>query len=211
VSEHDLQDLPRAVSLYLKGGSFLQAGRILESLGRLQEALEAYAAVPGGALDAARLYLGRGATREAADLLARLPPSELNKLEDEATLLLVARVMLETHRADEALRIAQGLKRKGSVSGPLHLLLGRAFLEKGLVDLAEEELRAANTMPLEPPDDMRAAYLLGCVLEQTRQTDEAVRIFHGILQKDFAYADVQERYRRLRAAASAPLGLGEPE
>jgi thioredoxin-like negative regulator of GroEL len=201
VSEHDLQDLPRAVSLYLKGGSFLQAGRILESLGRLQEALEAYAAVPGGALDAARLYLGRGATREAADLLARLPPSELNKLEDEATLLLVARVMLETHRADEALRI----------SGPLHLLLGRAFLEKGLVDLAEEELRAANTMPLEPPDDMRAAYLLGCVLEQTRQTDEAVRIFHGILQKDFAYADVQERYRRLRAAASAPLGLGEPE
>jgi tetratricopeptide (TPR) repeat protein len=157
VSEHDLRDLPRAASLYVKGGSFLQAGRILESLGRLQEALEAYAAVPAGALEAARLYLSRGATREAADLLARLPASELGKLEDETTLLLVARVMLET------------------------------------------------------PDDMRAAYLLECVLEQTRRTGEALRVFHGILQKDVAYADVQERYRRLKAVASGPEGAAQPE
>jgi tetratricopeptide (TPR) repeat protein len=201
ICEHDLRDLPGAAGLYLKAGSFLQAGRILESLGRVQEALEAYAAAPAGALEAARLYLGRGATREAADLLARLAPSELERLEDEATLVLVARVMLETQRPDEALRIAQGLKRKGVVSGPLHLLLGRAFLEKGLLELAGEELRAATTLPLEPPDDLRAAYLLGRVLERTRQADEAVRIYHEILQKDFAYADVQERYRRLRAAA----------
>jgi len=211
LSEHDLQDLPRAASLYVKAGSFLQAGRILESLGRLQEALEAYAATPAGALEAARLYLARGATREAADVLARLPAAELDRLEDEATLLLVARVMLETRRADDALRIAQGLKRKGMVSGPLRLLLGRGFLEKGLLDLAEEELRTATTLPLEPPDDLQAAYLLGCVLEQTRQADEAVRVFHGILQKDFGYADVQERYRRLKAAGGSPVGVGQPE
>ena len=209
VSEHDLQDLPRAAGLYLKAGSFLQAGRILESLGRVQEALEAYAATPAGALEAARLYLARGATREAADLLARLPASELDRLEDETTLLLVARVMLETQRADEALRIAQGLKRKGAVSGPLRLLLGRAFLEKGLLDLAEEELRTAITLPLEPPEDLQAAYLLGCVLEQTRQADEAVRVFHGILQKDFGYADVQERYRRLKAVAAGPEAVAQ--
>ena len=119
--------------------------------------------------------------------------------------------MLETQRADEALRIAQGLKRNGTTSGPLSLLLGRAFLEKGLLDLAEEELRTANALPLDPPDDMRAAYLLGRVLEQTRQADEAVRIFHGILQKDFAYADVQERYRRLKAVPGAPESSGQPE
>jgi thioredoxin-like negative regulator of GroEL len=113
--------------------------------------------VPAGALEAARLYLSRGATREAADLLARLPASELGKLEDETTLLLVARVMLET------------------------------------------------------PDDMRAAYLLECVLEQTRRTGEALRVFHGILQKDVAYADVQERYRRLKAVASGPEGAAQPE
>jgi tetratricopeptide (TPR) repeat protein len=206
--EHDLQDLPRAAGLYVKAGSFLQAGRILESLGRLQEALEAYAAQPAGALAAARLYLSRGATREAAEVLARLPASELDRLEDEATLLLVARVLLEARRVDEALRILQGLKRKGAASGLLRLLLGRAFLEKGLLDLAEEELRSATTLPLEPPDDMQAAYLLGCVLEQTRQADEAVRVFHGILQRDFDYADVQERYRRLKAAAGSPVSVG---
>jgi tetratricopeptide (TPR) repeat protein len=211
VSEHDLRDLPRAAELYLKASSFLQAGRILESLGRVQEALQVFAAVPAGALDAARLYLGRGATREAAELLARLPASELNRLEDEVTLLLVARVMLETNRVDDALRIAQGLKRKGTVSGPLCLLLGRAFLEKGLLDLAEEELRTATTLPLETPDDMQAAYLLGCVLERTRQAEEAVRVFHGILQKDIGYADAQERYRRLKAVTGASAGTGQPQ
>jgi tetratricopeptide (TPR) repeat protein len=98
-------------------------------------------------------------------------------------------------------RIAQGLKRRGSTSGPLCLLLGRAFLRKGLRDLAVEELRIATSLPLDPPDETLAAYLLGCALEEEQQVEEAVRIFHAILQKDLGYADVQERYRRLKAAS----------
>ncbi|HLA79090.1 MAG TPA: hypothetical protein VJU18_16045 [Vicinamibacteria bacterium] len=202
IYEHDFQDPSRAAALHLKGGSFLHAGRLLESVGRAQEALEAYAAVPAGAVDAARLYLAAGRPKQAAELLARLPPAELAKLEDEATLTLVARVMVETGRNDEAIRMLQGLKRRGSSGGSVHLLLGRAFLNRNLHDLAEEELRTATGMPLEPQDEILAAYLLGCVLEAAKQPEEALQVFHGVLQKDFHYADVEERYRRLKPLAA---------
>ncbi len=202
IFEHDLQDPSRAAALHLKGGSFLHAGRLLESVGRAQEALEAYAAVPAGAVDAARLYLAAGRPKQAAELLARLPPAELSKLEDEATLTMVARVMVETGRDDEAIRMLQGLKRRGASGGSVHLLLGRAFLNRHLHDLAEEELRTATGMPLEPKDEIQAAYLLGCVLEAAKQPEEALQVFHSVLQKDFHYADVEERYRRLKPLAA---------
>lgn len=202
IYEHDLQDPSRAAALHLEGGSFLHAGRLLESVGRAQEALEAYAAVPAGAVDAARLYLAAKRPKQAAELLARLPPAELEKLEDETTLTLVARVMVETGRNDEAIRMLQGLKRRGASGGSVHLLLGRAFLNRNLHDLAEEELRTATSMPLEPNDEIQAAYLLGCVLEAAKHPEEALQVFHGVLQKDFHYADVEERYRRLKPVAA---------
>lgn len=201
IFEHELEDAERAAALHLQNRSFVHAGRLLESLGRRQEALEAYAATPAGAVDAARLYLAAGRSREAANLLAHLPPAELEKLEDAGTLTTVARVMLETGRLDEAIRILQGLKRRGAAGGSTRLLLGRAFKEKALPDLAEEELRIATSMPLDPAEETQAAYLLACVLEAAGKDEEALQVFYGILQKDLQYADVQERYRRLKARA----------
>lgn len=211
VYEHELENLDKAATLYLNAGAFTQAGRLLEAMGRRQEALEAYAATPAGALDAARLLLAAGRTQQAADVLARLPAANLDKLEDETTLTLVARVMMQTGRVDEAARILQGLKRKGSTGGAVRLLLGKAFREKGLQDLAEEELRAATSLPLDPADEIEAAYLLGCVLEDTAKYDEAAQVFHSVLQKDLEYADVQERYRRVKARTrSEYAGPREP-
>jgi hypothetical protein len=56
-------------------------------------------------------------------------------------------------------------------------------------------------MPLEPAEELRAKYLLGCVLEMRGHGDEALRAFHDVMQSDLHYEDVQERYRRLRAQA----------
>jgi tetratricopeptide (TPR) repeat protein len=209
IYEHELENLEKAAGLYLQAGTFTQAGRLLEAMGRRQEALEAYAATPAGALDAARLLLAAGRTQQAADVLARLPPANLDKLEDETTLTLVARVMMQTSRVDEAARILQGLKRKGATSGAVRLLLGRAFREKGLLDLAEEELRVAASLPLDPTDEIEAAYLLGCVLEDTAKYEEAAQVLHAVLQKDLEYADVQERYRRVKARAREYAGPRE--
>ena len=203
IYEYKLNDRARAAELHLKAGDFLKAGRLLEGLGRKQEALEAYSAVPEGAVDAARMCLAAGQPDRAAEMLSRLPPEQLAQLEDESTLAVVARVMLDSGRNDDAVRILQGLKRRGSASGTVRLLLGRAFLNTGLLELAEEELRVAADMPLEPADEMRAGYLLGCVLETRGKNDEAVRAFHEIMQKDLHYMDVQARYVRLKARASS--------
>ena len=203
VYEHKLNDRAKAADLHLKAGDFLKAGRLLESLGRKQEALEAFSAVPAGAVDAARLFLAASQPERAAEMLARLPPDQLAQLEDESTLAIVARVMIDSGRNDDAVRILQGLKRRGSASGMVRLLLGRAFLNNGLLELAEEELRVAADMPLEPADEMRAGYLLGCVLETRGKVDDAVRAFHEIMQKDLHYMDVQARYVKLKARAAS--------
>jgi tetratricopeptide (TPR) repeat protein len=202
IYEHDLDDAARAATLHLKAGAFLQAGRLLEAAGRQQEALEAYAATPAGGLDAARLYLAAGRAADAARMVARIPAAQLEKIEDEATLTVAARVMVETGAADDAARILQGLKRRGAAGGAVYMLLGRTFLEKGLEELAEQELRIAASMPLDPADQMEASYLLGRVLEAPHP-EEAVQVFQDLLQKDLHYRDVQERYRKVKAVLAA--------
>jgi hypothetical protein len=57
-------------------------------------------------------------------------------------------------------------------------------------------------MPLEPAEEMRAQYLLGCVLETRGKVDDAVHAFHEIMQKDLHYMDVQARYVKLKARAA---------
>jgi tetratricopeptide (TPR) repeat protein len=137
VYEYKLNDRGRAAEMHLKAGDFLKAGRLFEGLGRKQEALEAFSATAAGAVDAARMCLAAGMPERAAELLARLPPEQLSLLEDESTLAVVARVMIDSGRNEDAIRILQGLKRRGSASGMVRLLLGRAFLNTGLLELAE--------------------------------------------------------------------------
>jgi hypothetical protein len=135
-------------------------------------------------------------------MVARIPAAQLEKIEDEATLTVAARVMVETGAADDAARILQGLKRRGAAGGAVYMLLGRTFLEKGLEELAEQELRIAASMPLDPADQMEASYLLGRVLEAPHP-EEAVQVFQDLLQKDLHYRDVQERYRKVKAVLAA--------
>jgi len=204
VYENDLGDVQRAALMYQKAGSHLRAAHLLEAQGYQQQALHQYLADPAGAFQAARIYLSWGKGKEAADLLAGLPAAELDKLQDEAPLTVVARVMLEGNRYDDAARILQGLKRRGNAGGPVRLLLGRAFLGKGLHTLAEQELRAATSLPLDPAEEIEAAYLLACVLEGSGQVEEAVKTFMDVMEKDVHYKDAEERYRKLKARAAAP-------
>lgn len=205
VYEHDLGDVERAALMYQKAGSHLRAADLLDARGYKQQALRQYLADPRGALQAARIYLSWGRSKDAAEVLGKLPAEELSKLEDEATLTVVARVMLEANRHDEAARILQGLKRRGSAGGPVRLLLARAFLGKGLQTLAEQELRAATSLPLDPAEEIEATYTLACLLEASGQEEEARKAFHDVLEKDVHYKDAEERYRKLKAKPGAPV------
>jgi tetratricopeptide (TPR) repeat protein len=160
-------------------------------------------------MDAARLCSTLGRPEQAADLLARLPPSAIDALDDEPQLVMVARVLIGAGRHDEAIRILQSVKRRFPAGGAAFLLLGRAFLAKQMPDLAEEELRIAMGLPLPPDQELESAYLLGCVLETARKDAEAMQVFYGVLQKDFGYADVEQRYRRLKES-QASSGVAGP-
>lgn len=198
VFEQDLNDLENALRLHLQAGSWLRAGQLLETLGRPDEALQAYLALPAGILDAARVCSAMGRPEQAAELLARLAPGAIDALEDEQTLVMAAGVLSGSGRHDEAIRILQSVKRRFPASGAAFLLLGRCFLAKQMPDLAEEELRIAMGLALPPEQELESAYLLGCVLETARKDSEAIQVFYGVLQKDFGYADVEQRYRRLK-------------
>ncbi len=213
VREHDLGDLAGAAELYFQAREFLLAGRLFEQLGETEEALQAYLAAPDGRFEALRLQLAEGRTEEAVRLVLGLPAEALERLEDEATLARVAQALLEAGRIAEAIRLLQSGRRRGLEGGVVHLLLGRAFLAQGLQDLAEEALAVATRLPLEPAQELEAAYLRGCTLEAAGRSAEALEAFHGLLQKDFAYADAEARYRRLKAAApwSRPPAPPDPE
>jgi tetratricopeptide (TPR) repeat protein len=200
VCEHELGDVARAVSSYRRAGASLQAGRLLEAAGKREEALTAFAASPAGLVDAARVALALGRGPQASELLARVPPSQLENVQDDATLALVARVMLADGRHEQAVRILQGIKRRGNAGGAVHLLLGRGLLKKGLTDLAIEELRTATGLPLDPDDETQAAYALGRALEDSSKPEEALSLYQRVLQKDLEYADVEARYRKLKDA-----------
>jgi tetratricopeptide (TPR) repeat protein len=204
VYAHELKDVDRAAGAYLKDGAYVEAGRLLESMGRRQEALEAFALAPEGAIDAARLYLAAGRPAQAADMFAQVTRAQLDASTDEATLVQVARAMVDARRNDEALRVLQRLKRGGYGGGAVSLLVGRAFLAKRLPDLAEPELRAALILPLDREDEVEAMYLLACLLEGAQRKVEALEFFHRLLQQQFHYKDAQQRYRRLKASTQGP-------
>jgi hypothetical protein len=58
-------------------------------------------------------------------------------------------------------------------------------------------------MPLEPADRQQAEYRLACLLEEAGRGPEALPLFQAILERELSYADVQERYRRLKASGTA--------
>jgi tetratricopeptide (TPR) repeat protein len=203
MSEHEVGDVARATAAYLKGGAGVQAGRLLEAEGRREEALLAFSAVPAGAADAARLHLDAGRPNDAAAVFAQVPTTEIEKLDDEPTLTRVAAFLVDSGRNLEAVRLLQVVKRRGPAGGRAHLLLGRALHARQLPELAEQELRSALGMPLEPADRQQAEYRLACLLEEAGRGPEALPLFQAILERELSYADVQERYRRLKARGTA--------
>jgi tetratricopeptide (TPR) repeat protein len=199
VLEHEVSDLPGAIRCYLNAGQTLHAGQLLERLGRLDEAIDAFASAADGHFQALRLCLDAGHTERAEAILAAIPPETIDSLQDERELLSLARIHEHAGRRRTAISLLQKARRLESCSGATRLLLGRLMLDEGLGELAEQELRIAAEMPMDVAQQMEAAYLLGCVLEAQGRQAEACAIFADLAQKDLSYRDVDQRYRRLRA------------
>jgi len=199
--EHELHDFSRAAQAYLHIGQARHAGELLEQLGRREQAIAAYRSDPAARLDAIRLCLDAGDKAQADAIARELSSKEITDLDDENALLVLARLHQQNGRVNEAIALLQRARNLPSCGGSTRLMLGQLLLGRGLTDLAETELRAAAEQPLDPAQQMEAAYLLGRVLEDLGRGNEAAEVFRELAQKDLGYRDVEERYRRLRAAA----------
>ena len=199
VLEHEVHDLPGAVRCYLNAGQARTPGSCWSG-----SAAWTRPSTPSPPLPTAtsRRFgcASTPVTRERAEaILAAIPPATIDSLQDERELLSLARMHEHAGRRKTAISLLQKARRLESCSGATRLLLGRLLLDEGLGELAEQELRIAAEMPMDVAQQMEAAYLLGCVLEAQGRQAEACAIFADLAQKDIAYRDVDERYRRLRA------------
>lgn len=79
--------------------------------------------------------------------------------------------------------------------------LGRAFREKGLDDLARNQLQEALDVAGEKSDrGLDLLYELGCIAEAQKDVDEARRCFGRILEVDIGYKDASKKLEALRAS-----------
>jgi tetratricopeptide (TPR) repeat protein len=200
ILEQELGDLLGAARCYLQARQPRRAGELLERLGRREEAIDAFGFAPDGWFDALRLTVDAGQLERAEAMLAKAPAGAIDALESERELITLARLHERAGRVKAAVAVLQKARRNESSSGATHLMLGRLLLGDGLGELAEQELRTASELPLDSAQQTEAAYLLGCVLESQGRQAEAREIFGELAQKDLSYRDVEERYRRLRAA-----------
>jgi tetratricopeptide (TPR) repeat protein len=198
--EQDFQDLEGAAQVCFNGRLYTRAAQLFERLGNRPAAIAAYLASPDTQIDAARLCLSEGDVVRAGEIVAALPPATRASLdEDDDALLVVAEVEEQTGQLEAAVQTLQKLRRRAAPPPAVFLPLGRCLYARGLVELAEENLRTALELKPGGADELEAAYLLGCVLEERGKNAEAAEVYLELMRQEVAYRDVEQRYRRLLA------------
>ncbi len=88
-------------------------------------------------------------------------------------------------------------------------LMAQCFRQKGMLDMAVEQLNAAlEQLPAMDRQKMDVYYLLAELYEQDGKLDEASKFFKEIYRADVTYKDVSDRVQRIYAAQKAAAGAG---
>lgn len=117
----------------------------------------------------------------------------------------VAKRMFALGHYDEAIPALQQSRQDPKVRDEASVLLARAFLEAGFSDEAVDTLRVLIEQ-YQVRDDAKSKemfYWYGVANQAKGDRDAALKAFSQVAQWDFTYRDVQERIKKLRAAASA--------
>jgi tetratricopeptide (TPR) repeat protein len=102
--------------------------------------------------------------------------SDLEKLAGAGSLdagMLLTRVLMETGRAEEALRVASGLLRDNPRNGNAAVLVGEVQLQRDQLKEAEESLKNALIID---PDSRRARIFLKRIYDLTGRDDESEKV-----------------------------------
>ena len=160
---------------------------------RLQEQMVQKAVKRGdeAAADRARQQLGKLRVGEARRRVER-NPSDLGARYD------LGAGLLEAGETDDAIAELQQAVKDPRKKTDAMFLLGKAFQQKGLFDLAlgqyEKALQAAGGGARQK----EALYEMGAICEAQGQRDDALRHFTKILEQDIGFRDVAQKVEALK-------------
>ncbi len=176
----------RAAELLEEARAFSVAGQAYERAGQWKRAAAAYER--GGALHEARAnYERAGDSTSAAEVAVRL-----------GSLLDGARAFYRTGAYEQAIDALQSLPPDSPHTRDAKILLGRIFLEKGLIQRAVDNFRAVAPTRIENKEDAELLCLLAEAHERAGDLGEASDLLESILAEQPDLTEAQARLDRLR-------------
>ncbi len=223
--------------MQLENGNRLDAAQYFEKAGSLRQAAEVYEQL-GNGKKAGEIYLQSGDYRRAAEIFieaGELPLAaeayeqgkhfkeaaelyqKLDRLEKAMELYrelgeyyTTAMLLDKLGRQEESITILQKVDTSSADYYHASLLLGKIFVDRGMLDAAKQRYQKIFATEHPGPDALDYLYQLALAYEKSREYEEALAIHDKILAEDFSYGDVKARADGLRRAlAEVKRALGE--
>jgi tetratricopeptide (TPR) repeat protein len=174
-------DWPRAGELLEEARAFSLAGQAFERAGQWDRAGGAYE--QAGALHEARAnYERAGDSTRAANVAVRL-----------GSLLDAARDFYRVGAYERAIETLQSIPNDSPLTSEAKLLLGRIFLEKGLIQRALENLKAAEASCRDGTSNTEIVCLLAEAYERGGDVAQASDLLRDVLTENPECKEAQER------------------
>jgi tetratricopeptide (TPR) repeat protein len=187
----------RAGELLEEGHAFSLAGQAFERAGQWGRAGAAYE--QAGALHEARANFARaGDSSRAAQVAVRL-----------GSLLDAARGFYRIGSYEQAIEILQSIAPDSPHKREAQTLLGRIFLERGLLERAKENLESAAPQSAQSKEDAEVLCLLAEAHERSGDLGRAAELLEQVLADEPNSTAAQERLDLLHKKAGGEHGLSD--
>lgn len=214
----------QAAECFEKAGNHRQAGEVYEQLGNRKKAGEMYLLggdhhraaevfVAGGELVlAAQAYEQGKQYKEAADLYQRLqqPEKAIDLYKTVGDYRSAAMLLYQMGRHDDSITLLQKVDSSSPDYYQLSLLLGKIFVERGLLDAAKQRYEKVFSTENPGPEVLENLYQLAQAYEKEKEYEEALGIYDKVLAEDYSFRDAKARADGLRRALTeVKRALGE--
>ena len=194
-------DLLQASEMFMEAGEYAKAGELLLRKGYFSEAAEAFLKI----MD----FLRAGEAYEKGEEYV-LAADAYHKLDDKNWKLKAAafyekggkyfdsgELLLELDLTDRALSAFQKIDRDSVHYTTASVLIGKIFLEKGMIKLAMEKFSKVIGGEPVSKSNLEAYYYLGLCYEASGEKEKAREVYEKILAEDYQFRDVRRKLSEL--------------
>jgi tetratricopeptide (TPR) repeat protein len=193
-----LENSKKAGEMYLQERDYQKAAEIFLSAGEI--------------LLAAQSYEHEKNFKEAAELYQKIqqPEKALELYKQLNEHYTAATVLYNLGRREESITLLQRVDTSSADYYQASLLLGKIFVEQGMLDAAKERYHKVFSAQHPGQEALEYFYQLGLAFEKNHEYEEALTIHEKILAEDFSFRDVKARADGLRRALTeVKRALGE--